>query len=258
MTSGPAAAGAVAQVFVADVEKPVASADDLHHLVRVLRVRPGEAVVVADGAGAWRLCRLGEDRPGALVPQGDVQVEPGPAEAVTVGFVPVKGDRPEWVVHKLTELGVDRIVVLRAARSVVHWEGEREPKAMERLGRVARAASAQSRRVRLPTVQGVWSLHDMADGLAPDHLALADRAGAAPAGGLRCLAVGPEGGWDPPERLGLPLVSLGRGVLRAETAAVAAGTLLCALRDGWSPPAGRQWGSPEIAADRGVREAGFP
>lgn len=241
MISGPAAAGAAAQLFVSDLEQPVPSEEDVHHLLRVLRVRPGETVVAADGAGSWRLCRLVEGRPGTLAPQGEVHVEQAPAEPVTVGFVPVKGDRPEWVVQKLTELGVDRIVVLSAARSVVHWEGERAQKAMERLGRVARAAAAQSRRARLPALHGVWSLQDMAGDPVSAPLSLADPAGTTPAGDLRCLAVGPEGGWDPPERSGLALVGLGGGVMRAETAALSAGTLLCALRDGWSPP-GRAMG----------------
>jgi 16S rRNA (uracil1498-N3)-methyltransferase len=229
---------------VADLEAPRLADEDARHLGRVLRMRPGEPVVACDGRGSWRLCRVrsgprpapGRGRgPGEAVwleAAGEVLSEPAPAEPVTVGFVPVKGGRPEWVVEKLTEIGVDRIVVLRSGRAVVRWEGERVGRALERLRRVSRQAAAQSRRAWLPAVEGVWDLDQLGETLAPAPLVLADPAGTAPHGGLRSLVVGPEGGWDHAERGGLDRVSLGRGVLRAETAALAGATLLCALRDG--------------------------
>ena len=239
LPASPAAAGAAAQVFVDDLDAPAPTQEDLHHLRRALRLRPGEAVVAADGAGAWRLCRFvtGPGDAAGLTPDGPVRVEPAPGAPVAVGFVPVKGERPEWVVQKLTELGVDRMVVLRSARSVVRWEGDRATTALERLRRVAREAAAQSRRARLPTLDGVWDVATMASEVAPERLALAQLGGGPPDGALRCLAVGPEGGWAEDERGdGTPLVGLGPRVLRADTAAVAAGTLLCALRDGLVRP----------------------
>lgn len=244
--AGPAAAGAVAQVFVADLEAPVLSDDDAHHLARVLRVRPGEPVVAADGYGGWRLCRYRPQSPSSagsrgapaeLEVDGPRRVQPESTDKVTVGFVPVKGERPEWVVQKLTELGVDCIAVLHSERSVVRWEGERAAHALDRLRRVSREAAAQSRRARLPAVEGIWTLAELSAAVAPQPLAVADRVGSAPDSGLRCLAVGPEGGWEPAEPGVFRQVSLGPGVLRAETAAVAAATVLCALRDGrlWAP-----------------------
>ena len=83
---------------------------------------------------------------------GTVQSEQGNEPALTVAFAPVKGERPEWVVQKLTELGIDRIVPLRTERSVVRWTGERGQATVEKLRRVAREASAQCRRVWLPEV----------------------------------------------------------------------------------------------------------
>jgi 16S rRNA (uracil1498-N3)-methyltransferase len=240
--AGPAGAGAVAQVFVDDLEAPVLGDDDAHHLGRVLRLRAGEAVVAADGNGRWRLCRYGLGNGGEpmLRPEGPVAHAEPSREPVTVGFVPVKGDRPEWVVQKLTELGVDRLVVLRAARSVVRWEGERSERNLGRLRRVSREAAAQSRRAWLPEVLGPLGLEELAAAVAPQPLLLAEP-GAPPlaerltgpaAGPLPAVAVGPEGGWEAAELgKGAGTVGLGPSILRAETAAVAAATLLCALRD---------------------------
>ena len=150
-----------------------------------------------------------------------------------MAFVPVKGDRPEWTVQKLTEAGVDRIAVLRSARAVVRWEHERGDKAMARLTRVAREAAGQSRRPWLPEVTGVTVIDELALQLSPTPLALADPEGPPPTLRLPAVAIGPEGGWDPAERLaGRPVVGLGPRVLRSETAAVATGLLLCAMRDG--------------------------
>ncbi|HXQ59106.1 MAG TPA: RsmE family RNA methyltransferase [Acidimicrobiales bacterium] len=237
--------GAAALVYVADLVRPVPGPDDAHHLSRVLRLRRGEPVVAADGRGRWRLCRYrgpagaGADRPDALLADmleadGPVTVAPRMTPAVTVGFVPVKGERPEWVAQKLTEAGVDRIAVLRSARAVVRWEGDRGAKAVERLRRVVREAGAQSRNPWLPEVVGVLELADLAAAVAPAPLALAHPGGDPPSVAMPAMAVGPEGGWDDSELApgGYPVVGLGPGILRAETAAVAAGLLLCALRNG--------------------------
>lgn len=258
-----ARAAAAAQVFVDDPAAPVVSTDDRHHLLRVLRLRAGEVVVASDGRGRWCPCRFrGAGRGGAaagagagagdgalLEPDGPVVCEPAPAPALTVAFAPVKGDRPEWVVQKLTELGIDRVVPLVAERSVVRWEGERAERAVARLRRVAREAAAQCRRVWLPDVTGVRPVADLADladvagpaGIvgpagAPGpagSVALAQQGGGPPAAGTTTLAVGPEGGWAPGElAMGLPTVGLGPWVLRAETAAVAGASVMAALRDG--------------------------
>jgi len=234
-STGPARLHAAAQVFVADPERPLVAEEDVAHLLRVLRLRAGEPVVVADGAGRYRLTRVTGSAEGdaVLEPDGPVLEDPAPSRPVTVAFVPVKGDRPEWVVQKLTELGVDRIAVLRSGRSVVRWEGEREERSLGRLRRVAREAAAQSRRARVPAVEGVWSLAAAVDALRPEVLRLAHPGGAPLDGAVSAVAVGPEGGWDEDELAGAgPPVGLGAGILRAETAAVAVGTLLCAIRDG--------------------------
>lgn len=223
----PGSANAVAQVFVTDLDAPALDPSDTHHLGRVLRLRPGEVVVASDGLGSWRLCRYTASEPW-IEPEGEVRFVPEHPKIVTIGFVPVKGDRPEWVVQKLTEIGVDRVVVLRSSRSVVRWEGDRAVAAVERLKKVAKEAAAQSRRVWVPEVSGVRSLEEFSQ-LGP--IILAERGGDAMSVD-HPICVGPEGGWTDSElALCEGTVNLGDGILRSETAAVVAAALSCALRD---------------------------
>jgi 16S rRNA (uracil1498-N3)-methyltransferase len=252
----PADIGAAAQVFVPDLDALTMEADDERHLGQVLRLRPGELVVASDGAGRWRASRFtglapaGAGRSARLEPDGPVVTSTRLEPAITVAFVPAKGDRPEWVVQKLTEAGVDRIVVVGSMRAVVRWEGERLRKAVDRLSRVARQAAAQSRRPWLAEVESVPDLDRLADHVAPRPLALAHFGGEPPSLGAPVVAVGPEGGWDPSETAsGCLLVGLGPTVLRAETAAVSAGLLLCALRQGLVAPAPGPPQAPVPAVD---------
>jgi 16S rRNA (uracil1498-N3)-methyltransferase len=225
-------------VFVADVDAPELSPEDRHHLSRVLRLPDGAPLVVSDGHGRWRACRLGA----ALAVDGDVHVVAPASPSLTVAFAVPKGDRPELVVQKLTELGVDRIVPLFAERSVVRWDRARSVKHLERLRRVAREAAMQSRRLWLPVVDEPCGLADLvaAHGGA---VVLAERDGAAPSLAHPVVAVGPEGGWTDAERAVAPHVALGGGVLRAETAAIAAAAVLTALRDGLVDPVARRSGT---------------
>ena len=126
-------AAAAGQVFVDDPGQPVLSDEDAHHLGRVLRLRDGEEVIAADGQRplgahhvARRRRRSSRSRTATGVGGDGAVLSEAPAEpALTVAFAPVKGERPEWVVQKLTELGIDRIVPLRSERSVVRWNGAR-------------------------------------------------------------------------------------------------------------------------------------
>ena len=220
----------------ADHPGPMVLVDDLealelpdateHHLRRVLRLRDGAALTAADGSGRWRTVVLGP----SLEATGPVEEVPPARPELTVGFALVKGDKPELVVQKLTELGIDRLVPFRAARSVVRWDAARAAKAVERLRLVARAAAEQSHRPRLPVVSEVVDL----PALVADHgpgLALASRDGGPLSDEIVTVLVGPEGGWDPEElALAAPRVGLATNVLRAETAAIAAGILLAARR----------------------------
>ena len=231
---------AAAHVFVADLSAPQIADADRHHLDRVLRLRAGEVVTASDGRGGLRVCRYVAG--GGLEPEGDVSVETRPAPSIGVGFALVKSEKPEWIVQKLTELGVDRILPFAAARSVVQWDGAKAARNLERLRRVAVEAAMQSRRRWLPVVEPVAPFAAVA---ASAGVALADAGadGASPSLEHPTILVGPEGGWSDEERAaaGHRFVRFGSSILRAETAAIAAGVVLSGLREGViSPGKGRE------------------
>jgi 16S rRNA (uracil1498-N3)-methyltransferase len=251
-SAGPTYAGiavratAAGQVFVGDPGHPVLADEDAHHLGRVLRLRDGEEIIAADGHGRWaRTAWRGEGALERLTDgvgiggDGAVVAEARAEPALTVAFAPVKGERPEWVVQKLTELGIDRIVPLRTERSVVRWNGARGQATVERLRRVAREAAAQCRRVWLPEVSDTVVFADLPALGGQGEVVLAQLSGDRPTVAQRVVAVGPEGGWSTDELgSGLPTVGFGLSVLRAETAAVTAGALLASLRTGTVAAAG--------------------
>ena len=242
MMGWPADVPASAHLFVASVGELGDTIDvggeDGHHLARVLRLRTGEAVTVADGLGSWRPYQVGgvTGTGVRLDATDDLAQEPALAPRLAVAFALTKGDKPELVVQKLTELGIDRIVPVLAERSVSRPDPDRAAGAAERWHRIAREAARQCRRATLPAVEELRPLASLAGHPA---LVVAERgAGAAgalspPPDGEILVVVGPEGGLAPEEVEALkPWGRLGLGphVLRAETAALAAATVLAALR----------------------------
>lgn len=211
----PALRSSAAHVFVAAVEAPELDADDAHHLLRVLRLRDGETVTVSDGAGAWRECTIVG---GGLQPTGPIVHEPRPAQRTIATAIP-KGDRVDWMVQKLTEVGVEAIVFLHCARSVVRWEGDRGERQLAKMRKVAREASMQSRRTWLPALSGPVPAEQV---LGAAGSVVADPAGEA-FHGATMVVIGPEGGFTP-EELGRAsvVVRLSDQVLRVETAALVA------------------------------------
>ena len=227
-----------------DSERPVLSPDARRHL-KVVRPKDGEAVELFDGRGRSRVfaCRAGL----ALEPAGDIRFCPRPAASLTLFACVTKGARWDWTVEKATELGATRIVPVISERTIVRLAaGEREAK-RARWMRIAEEAARQSDALWLPEVCApvdfaesvalaretacfVGALTDPPPPAIGDALAaLGD--GAAP----RRLAafVGPEGDFTPAELAALLAVatpvSFGATVLRAETAAIFALSVLKAF-----------------------------
>jgi 16S rRNA (uracil1498-N3)-methyltransferase len=212
-------------VFVDDLSAPQLDEHDHHHLARSLRVRSGTTITAADGAGRWRPVSFGDQ----LEVEGEIEAVDRAMPLATVGFAPVKGDRSELVVQKLTELGTDVIVPIVAERSVVRWDDARSVKNLARHRRIAREAAMQSRNLWLPTIERLTPL-DQFLASRPEAV-LADPAGAPLAshrfgGDEAAVAIGPEGGFSPSELDGRVTASLPGRILRTETAAIAAAVIL--------------------------------
>ncbi len=238
MTRFAARYPAVAHAFVPALDADLTIADDAgHHLSRVRRVRGGEMVTAADGHGRWRPYVVTRVRPGAvdMHAEGVPVIEPQLEPRLTVAFALTKGAKPDLAVQKLTELGVDGVILLSSRRSVPRWDEERARAALDRLRRIGREAAAQCRRARVPELDGVQPVTELS---GRPGLVLADPGGdeAArlpdPARGEWLLVVGPEGGFDPDEAaaLGASRLCLGPYVLRAETAAIAGAAVLATRR----------------------------
>jgi 16S rRNA (uracil1498-N3)-methyltransferase len=227
--------------FVDTVRSGVAElrGDEARHLTRVLRVEVGQQFEISDNQSAY-LAEISEARGERVVFRVIEPVDaPAPPVHITLCAALIKFDRFEWMIEKATELGVERIIPVGAARSE-RGLFEASRKRSERWVRIARESSQQSRRVRipeiLPAVLFEKSLAEQTDhryfldeGAAPPLLRVvpAERPGASRIGVL----IGPEGGWTASERqlaMGAQWqpVSLGPQVLRAETAASAAIAIL--------------------------------
>jgi 16S rRNA (uracil1498-N3)-methyltransferase len=213
-----------------------------HHASTVQRLRVGEGLLLADGAGTVATGEV------LLVGKGTLDVkiidrryEPPAAPRLVVAQGIAKGDRGELAVQAMTEVGVDAVLPWAAARSVAQWHGERGARARQKWAATAREAAKQARRAWLPVVEGDpdFSTRQLAArlGAATAAFVLHEEAKTPltsvelPAAGEIALVVGPEGGVDPAElaafeQAGAVAVRLGDTVLRTSTAGVAA---LCVL-----------------------------
>lgn len=223
-----------------DADEVTFPPDIARQIRRVLRLRPGDRVMALDGSGGECTVRL--DLVASAV-RGTVEerrpniAEPAAELALYAGTL--KSARLEWVLQKGTELGVSRFVPIITARSVAHEGGENR---RWRFDAVVREAAEQSRRGRIPSVSRPLSfqnaLADAARGLAiilwegERSIHLRDvplDTNSGPIG----LFVGPEGGFAEDEIAlarahGAHIATLGARILRAETASIAAATLLLA------------------------------
>lgn len=215
-----------AHVFVEDLSTPVLTDDDFHHLDRVMRLRRGETVTCSDGAGNWVTATWDA----GVQPVGEIHRSPARQQLLTVAIAPVKGDRTEWVIEKLVELGIDRIVVLAPTdHSVVKWSQEKAVQVLDRYRRIGRAAAMQSRQLFLPNIHGPVALNTLAQGSDGEVVAYGEPGGTCAIEEVTTLVIGPEGGFSAAEVAQAPATAaLGGSILRADTAAIVGAALMVA------------------------------
>jgi 16S rRNA (uracil1498-N3)-methyltransferase len=210
---------------------------EAHHLTAVRRLAPGDRVVLFNGDGREYPAEVvaADRRAVTLAVRPPVEVARELPAPLVVGSALPKGDRADFLVEKLTELGATRFVPLLTARAVVR------PRAsvVAKFERAVIEASKQCGRNRLMLVDPpqAWDAFVTRTDLPATRLVLHTGPGlaGATAGGGCAVAVGPEGGVAPDElaravEAGWAVVSLGPRVLRVETAAVAAAALLGSRR----------------------------
>lgn len=221
-----------------------------HHLARVLRVRPGDPVVLFNGKGGEMQAETEAVHPRSVTLRL-VRHDPVDREApleVTLLQGLSRGARMDYTVEKATELGVHRIVPVRMTRSVTKLDEKRSTKRVAHWQRIAIAACQQCGRTRLPQVAEPTALADALTRL-PSHAARlllhpdGNPIDASQVGEHRTavLAIGPEGGIDVSEKdamtaAGFVPVCLGPRVLRTETAAIAGLAVLQFLAGGLAGP----------------------
>jgi len=237
-TSSPEADGSPLFLLdeVPDGEVVTVDGAEGRHAVDVLRLAAGERVRVSDGRGLLVEGTVLTGESSTLQVQVLARHDvPAPEPTFVLVQALPKGDHGPLAVDLATELGVDRIVPWSAARCVTRWREDRVDKGLARWRAVARAASKQARRPRVPEVTEPMSTRQVCGLLADVDLALVLHEQArrplagvtVPATGTVAVVVGPEGGLTDGEVVafraaGAHAVRLGAEVLRTSTAGAAA------------------------------------
>ena len=207
--------------------------DAANHLVRVLRLQPGDGCVLFNGDGGdYAAHILAANKRGVEAAVGarrEIDNESPLRIALVQGIA--RGEKMDWILQKATELGVASVLPVQSDRSEVKLDGERALKRLAHWRSVVVSACEQSGRARVPDVAAAQPLTALT--LASPHRFLLDPeandtiATMASIAGDCVLAVGPEGGWSDRDRTTLRAAGfiglrLGPRVLRTETAGIAA------------------------------------
>ena len=211
------------------------SSDDLHHLTHVMRMRVGDFFEVVDEQNLY-VCEIKSLNPLQVnIDRKEEDVELN--SHITLFFALAKGDKIDLVIQKATELGVHRIVLFKSRRCVVNFDHKDINKKIERYQKIAKEASEQCHRLVIPEIKGVIDIKEIPQYKEEVNLlAYEKRAGHTADFNLKnpkgvSIVIGSEGGFDEEEvefliNQGFEIISLGKRILRCETAAIYALSVL--------------------------------
>ncbi|MEA9555387.1 16S rRNA (uracil(1498)-N(3))-methyltransferase [Xanthomonas nasturtii] len=211
--------------------------ESANHLLRVLRLREGDACILFNGDGSdyhARITVAGKREARALVERAEALSNESPLRITLLQGI-ARGEKMDLILQKATELGVAAIVPVNAERTEVKLDAARMEKRIAHWRSVVVSACEQSGRARVPTVAAPLGLQEAAQASDPQ----ARRLTLDPQGEHRLstlsadvdqgliVAIGPEGGWSPRDRAtlaaaGFTGLQLGPRILRTETAGLAA------------------------------------
>jgi len=218
--------------------------DLLHHLRDSLRLHPGDSLTLNDTCGSRYRVEVTHVTSQAIDSRIiDRQIEPaGRTPPIVLGQALIKGDKMDWVIQKTTELGVATIAPIYSIHSVIRPNPDRLDHQRARWNRIARDAAQQSERWTIPTIADPINLAEICRQYAAVPLKgmLTERSSSPSLATISLpqdrshsivLLIGPEGGWAADEQhlaqeQGFQSISLGPRILRAETAAIAALSIL--------------------------------
>lgn len=207
---------------------------DVHHLLHVMRNKKGDEIeVVADNK--LYCCLIKSTNPLDIEISYEIPVDSELPHEVTLFFALAKGDKIDFVIQKATELGVHKIVLIKTERCVVKLTQDDFKRKLDRYNKIAKEASEQSHRLIVPEIVGVIDIKNIPNELFRDTNLLAYEKEAGQTStfvkrvtgkGSYAMMIGPEGGFSQSEvellvnKYGFEPVSLGKRILRTETAAV--------------------------------------
>jgi len=218
--------------------------DLLHHLRNSLRLHPGDSLTLNDACGSRYRVEVTHVTSQAIDSRIiDRQIEPaGRTPPIVLGQALIKSDKMDWVIQKTTELGVATIAPIYSIHSVIRPNPDRLDHQRARWNRIARDAAQQSERWTIPTIADPINLAEICRQYAAVPLKgmLTERSSSPSLATISLpqdrshsivLLIGPEGGWAADEQhlaqeQGFRPISLGPRILRAETAAIAALSIL--------------------------------
>ena len=216
---------------------------ELDHLRKVLRLGPGDSIIVFDDAG-WEheaVIRSLSAQAAEIDVLRSFQAERESPLQLTLAVGLTKGEKMDFVVEKATELGVQAIVPFASAYTVPKLDQRKIERRGERWQKIALAAAKQCGRTRIPEIFPLVNFENMVQQTAGPlnllfwekeaHQTLKQVHATDPEARSILLVIGPEGGLgdqeaDLAQRHGFKAIRLGRRILRAETAAVAATSLV--------------------------------
>lgn len=226
-------------IFVEELADDVVTIRDseAHHLLHVLRAECGNELTLFDGRGtaATAVVTAMDRRTVRCTVQQFIPEVSAANPLLSVAVSPPKGDRLRWLVEKLTEIGVDSLLLMQTQRTIVN---PREAK-LDKLRQTVIAACKQSQRPRLMQIEPVRSVAEIISASAGSASQLviahpsvsASRPADVSAGQRTCLMIGPEGGFTDAEveqaiNAGAMPAQWSPGILRTETAAIVFATIL--------------------------------
>ena len=209
------------------------SKDDEHHVLHVMRMKIGDEIEVVDNKVLY-LCRLDSTNPLVISMVHEIASDVEINEDVTLLYALTKGDKTDLVLQKATELGVKKVALIQSERTVVKYDNKDIEKKSQRFIKIMKEASEQSHRLVVPEFLGIFNLKSLPPQAFSDVNFVAYEKDASKAdeqfqglekGKSVSVLIGPEGGFSKQEienlvNLGFIRTSLGKRILRAETAAI--------------------------------------